>query len=707
MITFGWWLALLTAGASLCSGEQSPAGQDVIVNSIGMKLTRIPAGEFQMGSADSDPGARDDEQPQHRVRITKSFYIGVFEVTQAEYEAVMGNNPSSFSKVDAASPQRPVDDVTWYEAVEFCRRLTAQAAENRAGRIYRLPTEAEWEYACRAGTTTTFHYGNSLSSRQANFNGAYPFGDSAHGPFLNHTTPVGSYAPNSFGLHDMHGNLHEWCLDRFDRDYYRVSPMVDPPGPEKGTSRVIRGGDWYSDGRDCRSAFRYADLPEGRFYALGMRVVCELASEGARIHPVIAGSFANRNQLRRQSVKTGSGVAAPQSEQGWPNWRGPTADAHWPAPKLPNTWPDEGLHRVWTRNVGGGYGGIAVFDRRVVVMDRQRQPRDVERVLCHDAVDGRQLWVHSYEVKYDNVSYDNGPRTTPTILDGHVFTLGAVGHLRCLELKSGDVVWANDLVRDFGARIPIWGLSASPVIVDDLLIVHAGAVPNGCFIAFDRATGAERWRSLPDPTGYATPIVVGAGSGRQLIGWTPSHVRCLDPLTGALLWTVPFEVNNGTAIANPLFQEGIVLVSSYYDGSKAIRVERENAEVAWHDKRNLRALMCSPLYRNRHAYLIDKRHGLTCFEFATGRKVWDDDNRMTPKGRNPHATMVWVNDEDRAIVLNSDGDLVLIRLNPSGYIEEARANIIGRTWAHPAFSGNCIFARSDTELICVALPVAE
>ena len=136
-------------------------------------------------------------------------------------------------------------------------------------------------------------------------------------------------------------------------------------------------------------------------------------------------------------------------------------------------------------------------------------------------------------------------------------------------------------------------------------------------------------------------------------------------------------------------------------------VEAVVVEVAWHDRRNLRGLMSQPLYRDGHAYLLDKRHGLTCFELATGTKLWDDDNRMTPKGRNPQASVVWINDHDRAIVLNSDGDLILVRLNASGYVEQSRANIIGRTWAHPAYAGNCVYARSDTEIVCVLLPTAD
>ncbi|MGE5193797.1 MAG: SUMF1/EgtB/PvdO family nonheme iron enzyme [Deltaproteobacteria bacterium] len=699
------------ADAGLHAGQPD----QTITSSIGMKLARIPAGEFLMGSAAADPGAREDEKPQHRVRISKPFYMGVYEVTQGEFERLMQTNPSSFTRegllkdapAELDCSRLPVDNVTWYAAVEFCRRLSQLAAEEEAGRVYRLPTEAEWEYACRAGTTTVFHFGDTLSSAQANFNGNHPFGGAGTGPFLNRTAPVGSYAPNAFGLFDMHGNLNEWCMDRFGRDYYRVSPDVDPKGPPEGTSPVIRGGDWYSDARDCRSAFRYADIPEGRFYALGFRVVCELTAEGARLDPVIAGA-GKRNGRSSTPVAAAESNGRPEPTAGedWPRWRGPRGDGTWRAPKLPSTWPAEGLTRVWRQEIGGGYGGIAVSGGRVYVMDRQQAPEDVERILCFDAVSGELQWSHACAVDYRNVSYDNGPRATPTVFRGRVYTLGAVGHLHCLDAARGEVVWSRDLVGEFGAKVPIWGLSASPLVFEDLLIVHPGAEPDGCYMAFDLSDGAERWRSLPDAAGYATPILIDHQGTRQLVGWSPTSVRGLDPRTGKLLWTIPFEVNYGTAIATPIFQEGLVLVSSYYDGTKAIRLDGEGtaAQEAWHDRRNLRGLMAPPLYRDGHAYLIDKRHGLTCFELSTGKKLWDDDNRMTPKGRNPQATMVWLNDDDRAIALNSDGDLILIRLNPTSYVEDSRTSIIGRTWAHPGFAGNCVYARSDSEIICVVLP---
>jgi formylglycine-generating enzyme required for sulfatase activity len=251
-----------------------------IVNSIGMKLVRIPPGTFRMGAPRSEAGGEDE--PEHEVTITRAFHLGVYEVTQEEYQKVMGSNPSYFSatgegkaKVKGTDTRRfPVENVSWEDAVLFCEKLSALAKEKAAGRLYRLPTEAEWEHACRAGTKTAFHFGGSLSSKEANFDGKYPFGGAAAGSNLGRTAEVGSYAKNAFGLCDMHGNVMEWCADWFDGGYYRASPKNDPPGPKRGKSRVLRGGSWEGDGRSCRAAARSWEDPRRRDDSIGFRVAC-------------------------------------------------------------------------------------------------------------------------------------------------------------------------------------------------------------------------------------------------------------------------------------------------------------------------------------------------------------------------------------------------------------------------------------------------
>jgi formylglycine-generating enzyme required for sulfatase activity len=246
-------------------------------NHVSMKLVLIPAGEFMMG-ADEPPEqvARkcngveakaewfQNEQPQHRVKITKPFYMGVYVVTQAQYEAVTGLNPSHFK-----GERNPVECVSWNDALEFCKKLS-----EKTGQTVRLPTEAEWEYACRAGTTTPFNTGETISTDEVNYDGRFTYENGHKGKYRTKTVPVGSFAANGFGLYDMHGNVWEWCQDWYDAEYYKNSPTDDPPGPEKGQSRVLRGGSLGDYPWSCRSADRSSLEPGLLDYGFGFRVVC-------------------------------------------------------------------------------------------------------------------------------------------------------------------------------------------------------------------------------------------------------------------------------------------------------------------------------------------------------------------------------------------------------------------------------------------------
>jgi formylglycine-generating enzyme required for sulfatase activity len=248
-----------------------------------MELVLVPRGKFLMGSPKDEEGRRDDEGPQHEVRITRPFYLGVYAVTQAEYQKVTGKNPSWFCKDDFGKDKVkgldtgrfPVESVSWHDARKFCDGLSKWAQEKKAGRVYRLPSEAEWEYACHAGTKTPFHFGKSASSTQANFYGGSPYGGAARGPYLGRTCKVGSYKPNAWGLFDMHGNVWEWCADWYGKDYYRDSPKTDPRGPSRGAGRVLRGGCWGLPGRGCRAARRGGREPGDRDSAVGFRVACD------------------------------------------------------------------------------------------------------------------------------------------------------------------------------------------------------------------------------------------------------------------------------------------------------------------------------------------------------------------------------------------------------------------------------------------------
>ena len=702
------------------AGAASPVGKEApqrVRNSIGMEFVMIPPGEFLMGSSESEADSRADELPQHRVRITRPFLMGVHEVTQEQFQQITGTKVSFFSSYGPGrsllpdpddSSHHPAEQVTWTMAADFCRKLSALPKERAAGRVYRLPTEAEWEYACRAGTQSPFHYGDSLSAHQANFKGTTPYGAAEKGPFLKRTTPVGSFDPNSFGLYDMHGNVWEWCLDWYQVDAYEQSSrkvLDDPTGPKSGTSRSSRGGGWYSDGRDCRSAFRYADHPDGIFYVLGLRVVIEPSGTFDWSSVEASGAEALTVAI--------AGNADPVLFDGeeWPRWRGVRGDGTWNGPNLPENWPDGGLPTLWRREIGSGYSGVAVSGGLVYTMDYRSEPIEQERLVCLDARTGDEKWAYVYGVAYGDLAYGSGPRVTPTVSDGRVYSMGALGHTFCLDSATGEKVWEVNAAKKFNATTPLWGFCSAPLIYENTVILHLGGQPDASVVALDRATGSEKWRSLADPAGYATPIIVRAGGVDQLILWTPTNINSVDPRNGSVYWSVPFEVHNGVSITTPIFRENIVLVSGYWEGSKAIRLGATPGvvEEAWSDRRNLRSLMAQGLYQSGYAYLLDKRNGLTCFEMRTGEKQWTDGNRMTPKGRNPQATMVQLAGTDRALVLNSEGDLIQMRLNPERYDEIGRVNIIRPAgpsqpiWAHPGYAGRCVYARSDAEIVCVAL----
>ncbi len=256
-----------------------PEEKELVTNSIGTRLKLIPAGSFLMGATPDDHEADKDEKPQHKVTITKPFYLGVYEVTQYEYRQVMKDNPSKFKD----SELLPVEQVSWLDAVRFCNKLSERERRKPyyeieddsvtilGGNGYRLPTEAEWEYACRAPhrpeTATKHTFGDSDADLSS-----FAW---VHANSENKTHPVGQKKPNRWGLYDMQGNVWEWCQDRYSADYYTFAPENDPPGPAQASSRVYRGGGWGLTPHGCRPANRYGIEPEDRINDLGFRLAAD------------------------------------------------------------------------------------------------------------------------------------------------------------------------------------------------------------------------------------------------------------------------------------------------------------------------------------------------------------------------------------------------------------------------------------------------
>ena len=260
------------------------AHREPLAEGVALTMVRIPAGSFAMGAPETEGGSSDRERPVHRVTL-REFLMGQTSITQAQWRAVAMGKPAKSGQVRPTKldpdpsrfkgDQRPVEQVSWHDAMEFCRRLS-----QRTARHYTLPSEAQWEYACRAGTTTPFHFGETISAELANYDARKVYGDSEKGEYRQQTTEVASFPANPWGLHDMHGNVWEWCLDHW-HDSYAGAPEdgsawlnEDANKSQDQNWRLLRGGSWSNDPRYCRSAYRNNNHPDNRNHNIGFRVCC-------------------------------------------------------------------------------------------------------------------------------------------------------------------------------------------------------------------------------------------------------------------------------------------------------------------------------------------------------------------------------------------------------------------------------------------------
>lgn len=437
----------------------------------------------------------------------------------------------------------------------------------------------------------------------------------------------------------------------------------------------------------------------------------------------------------------------------WPQWLGPKRDGVWREADVVDKFPAGGPPLVWKKPIGLGYAGPAVADGKVYATDFVPKGSDdltkkgfsransagLEHVYCLDAKTGERVWAAEYPTEY-TISYPGGPRCTPTVDGNHVYTLGAMGDLRCYTADKGALVWGKNFVKDYGAVVPIWGFAAHPLVDGDRLVCLAGGSENRMVIAFDKRTGKELWtaeESTPGNFGYAPPTVEEFGGRRQLIIWYPRAVLGLDPDTGKRLWRVPFEVDANLTVPTPrkVGTDGLFL-TSFYNGAMLLKVGADRAEVAWRSPvkgksegrgrtRDLNSIMPTPLVDGEHVYGVCSYGQLRCLNVLTGKRVWETmqatRGKLTPArvAAEPEAdeTERWSNafltrQGDRYWLFNEQGDLIIAKLSPAGYEEVDRAHLLDPTnvantrrvvWVPPAFAGKCVFVRNDKEIVCYRL----
>ena len=403
----------------------------------------------------------------------------------------------------------------------------------------------------------------------------------------------------------------------------------------------------------------------------------------------------------------------------WAQWGGPQRDLIWREKGIVKKLPvgeEDLLPRMWSTPVSEGYAGPAVADGKVYITDWLQQR--TERVQCLDANSGKVLWQHEYPARY-TVSYAFGPRATPVVDSGRVYTIGAMGHMFCFDTKNGNVLWQTNFVDDFGTELPNWGMAASPLVDGDQLITLVGGTNGALIVSFDKATGKELWRSLNDPAiGYCPPMIYQFGKSRQLIIWHPRAISSLNPENGEVLWEVPFRVRVGLSIPSPRRVGNRLFFTSFYNGPIMLEVPDDGsaAKVLWKGNSNsekqtdgLHAIMCTPFMNETHIYGVCSFGQLRCLDAKSGQRLWET-RKATGEGRWWNAFII--PHEDRFFIHNEQGDLIIANLTPDSYEETSRAKLIEPTrrvgsrmtiWSHPAFAMKSVFARNEKEIVRVNL----
>jgi len=423
----------------------------------------------------------------------------------------------------------------------------------------------------------------------------------------------------------------------------------------------------------------------------------------------------------------------------WPQWLGPKRDGVWREKGLIEKFPTGGPKVVWRQPIGMGYAGPAVADGKVFVTDRllakdAKIPLNAfdsktvvngsERVHCLKESNGETIWTHEYPCNY-RVSYAAGPRCTPTVDGDRVYTLGTMGDLFCFNIADGKVLWSKNFVKDFGAQVPVWGFSAHPLIDGNKLICLAGGSGKRLVMAFNKMTGEVIWTGLSTTGdfGYCPPVIYQVGKTRQLIIWHNESVNGLDPETGKLYWTQPFEIKASLTAPMPRYENGRLLVTSFYNGSRMYELneDKPEAKLIWRGKSNseradntdgLHSIMPTPIFHGDYIYGVCSYGQLRCLKSATGERVWESLVPTTGKLER-WGNAFLVEQGERCWLFNERGELIIAKLTPDGYDEIDRAKIIEPTnkllgpsrpvvWMHPAFANKAVYARNDQEIIKVS-----
>lgn len=395
----------------------------------------------------------------------------------------------------------------------------------------------------------------------------------------------------------------------------------------------------------------------------------------------------------------------------WPQWRGMNRDGVWNEPGVLDAFPALSLHVLWRAPCGQGWSSPVIANGRVYLIDSELQkPAAKERVRCFDEATGRLLWTHAYAVEYPEWAFvpehGGGPTATPVVDGGRLFTVGACGHVHCLDAEQGTVIWERNLRREY--EVGPMQCRPSPLIEGGRFIAFVGAKPAATVVALDAKTGREVWKALDERVSSSSPVVIQAGGRRQLIVWTDAAVTSLDPASGRMWWREAFVTSNNDSIPTPVVSSDLLLISGVM-----FRLDPNQlaAKVLWPDVsgaplKRLLSNTSTPMLRGAHVYSAKSNGELVCLRADTGEVVWKSRGLTELRsGASLHLTPCG----DEVLVFTDRGDLIRAKLSPEGYRELGRVHLLEPTtpfgphkfaWAPPSYANGRVFARNDVELVC-------
>ena len=438
------------------------------------------------------------------------------------------------------------------------------------------------------------------------------------------------------------------------------------------------------------------------------------------------------HRRHREGLRIAIGIAAaavaiaqPRAED-WPEWRGKGRLGVWNETGLVDRLPAS-LPIAWRTPLNKGYSGPAVAGGRVFVTDARRAVRDqvIERILVLDERTGKTLWTKEWETDYSAMVdvWSIGPVATPTVDGDRVYSVGRMGDLFALDVADGKVLWQHNYDKDFGTILPLYGTTSAPIVDGNRLIALVGGREGANYIAFDKHTGEVVWKarsSDPEP-GYNQPTIIEAAGVRQLIAWDPNAVSGLDPVTGKVLWEVPFTVQLALTIATPVRSGPYLFVATQYSGARMLKLDeaKPGATLLWsNDTRKedtINPATSTPVIDGDYIYGLSSFGALRCLEIATGKLVWE--TQALTKEHVMYVSAYFVKNGDRYFINNDRGELVIAKLSPKGYEELSRSRLIAPThpqirrreaglvahWTQPAYGNKHLITRNDHEIISVNL----